>query len=887
MHQPVPSPSALSSPSTSLVAKSGAGGKYSYGADYVVERSPLNTRFNEHEMQPNPRRRSFVSGAAVGSPTATTKPSINKRKRLWMVLSIVGSILVGLIIFLAVFLTRRKNTSSSTNEGGAGAGPGGNFSTPNALPISQIPKPLFYAGANTTFVPGSSNVGAYRLARGTGGSSGVVAIHLGLMRDTSKVLMLDRWDIHRTQADFPDGTPVWAVEYDYTTDTYRPLKLVSNMFCAGGMLLPDSRLMVIGGSENFTDLGGIEDGMKSIRLFGPSGSPGNFGNAQLIDNPSNPKLQLASKRWYPSVVMLPEGRLLAIGGSIAGVSFTFPSNNTGTMELLPPLSPSSSPSENLIPLQFLWDTLPANLYPTTALLPSGRIFISAADRSTLLDPTQKYSALKTVLVRGTDGLCWGFPAPTQPVATTTTETTTTSLPTSLPVIVTSTPTPPSTPDGTRLPLSPCLAPASFNQNRTADSLQTFSFFATKLPQYYMTEPGDGVLFLTGSKLCVSVEEGGSVVLRRCNYGDSRQILRVVGGRILHVESGRCLGVGSGGVGVGDCTSSQTLTTLIDTSVYFEFPKLPGGPFRSYPLTGFGLLLPLDPFDNHDPAIMICGGSESLDPAQPWRESTENRALTSCGVIRPERPDADWEMEEMPTGRTLADLLHLPDGTVLLVNGARKGMAGWDLGRDPNYQAHLYVPTAPRGQRWHVLSSNTIPRLYHSTAQLLPDGRVMIAGSAPNSPTDLNFPKAFENEYRIEYYHPHYLSLDPSRHPRPEIASYPEGPWGYNLTYSIRINLPPSTSTVKPVVRFNLIQSGFRTHSTSFAQRLVWLIGTEAPADLLVRGGSDVEFVVGTPGDTVLPPGWYLLYCVVNGVPGVGKWVQVGGDPARVGEYYDV
>ncbi|KAI8850738.1 hypothetical protein BC829DRAFT_148254 [Chytridium lagenaria] len=221
--------------------------------------------------------------------------------------------------------------------------------------------------------------------------------------------------------------------------------------------------------------------------------------------------------------------------------------------------------------------------------------------------------------------------------------------------------------------------------------------------------------------------------------------------------GGVLGTGDGGVTVGDCTSTSTSITLIDTSVYFEYPILPGGPFRNYPLTGFSLLLPLDPYDNYDPTVLICGGSQPINPSIPFVESEFNNALTSCGLIRPDQPNAQWEMDTMPTPRMLADLVHLPDGTILLLNGAKKGMAGWDLGRDPNFSAHLYIPNRPLGQRWHVLNNSTVPRLYHSVAQLLPDGRVMVAGSAPNSPTQLDYPKQFNNEYRVEYYHPHYLS----------------------------------------------------------------------------------------------------------------------------------
>ena len=104
--------------------------------------------------------------------------------------------------------------------------------------------------------------------------------------------MLSRWDYHGTQATLRNGNPAWSTEYDYTTDTFRTLTLVSNVFCVGGALLPDARLITVGGAENYTDLGGLENGEQNFRYIRPSGSTGSFGNADWVDEPSNPDLTL-------------------------------------------------------------------------------------------------------------------------------------------------------------------------------------------------------------------------------------------------------------------------------------------------------------------------------------------------------------------------------------------------------------------------------------------------------------------------------------------------------------------------------------------------------------------------------------------------------------------
>ncbi|KAJ3116629.1 hypothetical protein HDU96_009184 [Phlyctochytrium bullatum] len=906
------------------------------------------------------------------------------RKRLLCILLIaaLGVLLLGAAI-LAIVLTvgRRaanRNTSDTSNQSnGDGSSSSGSDATPvngdppipSATPFPNLPalaasdslikgtampRPVGMAGARIVFdaaaaaalaaanngtgpasaVPANVNIGEYRLARGDGGSSGAVAIHLGHVKGTSHVAMVQRWDFKGTQATLPGtSNPAWSTEYDYTTDTFRPLKLRSNVFCGGGMLAPDGRLMVVGGAENYTELGGLEDGMRAVRFLAPAGAPGKWGSSDWIDDPSNPRIQLNSKRWYPSVVMLPEGRMLLIGGTIVAVAFTSPPNNTGTLEFLPPLRTNyTDPSQGLIPLQFLWDTLPANLYPTTAVLPSGRLFIHASDRATLMDPATSYRALRTFFLRATAP---GAVAAVQAAAgaagvnVTAAAVTACVVPDPAAGIRDATRSEASGTVVGRMVVEACDPPTVFNQNATADHEQTFAFWGNPAPspgdrtgaagvgQFAVRDayPGAGFLVHTLTRLCFAVVSGTGgttargVGMKRCVAEDPDVVFDVRGRGVRHVATDLCVTVGTGGaVGLGACGTAGAGIEMVDTSVYFEFPRLPGGPNRNYPWTGTGLLLPLDPFDNYDPAVMICGGAVHPEGLQAV-ETNQAIALPTCGTIRPERPQANWTMELMPSPRVLGDLVHLPDGTVLMLNGAKRGMAGWDLGRDPNLQAHLYNPRGPVGGRWSVLNSTTVPRMYHSTALLLPDGRVMVAGSSPNSPTDRNWSRMYENEFRVEYFYPPYLTQrGENPRPRPVIAEMgwkaDTEPWSYNHTYSVRVGVrdPSATRThgVKvfsrdelvarsrstgaqgsgPVLRFNLVQTGFRTHSTAFGDRLVWLL------DVVPEGSAEGEVVLAAPPSAaVAPPGWYLLHAVLDGVPSEGRWVQVGGDPAGVGEFY--
>jgi hypothetical protein len=77
---------------------------------------------------------------------------------------------------------------------------------------------------------------------------------------------------------------------------------------------------------------------------------------------------------------------------------------------------------------------------------------------------------------------------------------------------------------------------------------------------------------------------------------------------------------------------------------------------------------------------------------------------------------------------------------------------------PAYEALLYDPAKPLGQRWSTLASSSIARLYHSVALLLLDGTIIVAGSNPVEMPKLQ-PDAvdpFVTEFRVESYVPPYL-----------------------------------------------------------------------------------------------------------------------------------
>ncbi|KAJ3100067.1 hypothetical protein HDU97_002503 [Phlyctochytrium planicorne] len=832
-------------------------------------------------------------------------------------------------------------------------------------------------GSKTVYSEG--NIGMYvipKLPDGSNATSGVTAIHAGVMVGTNKVVFVERWDIHGTAVKAGNIT-AWSTEYDIETNTFRPLSLLSNVFCGAGALLPDGRLMVIGGAEAHDSMMGpngrvpaILDGEKAVRFIKPSTSPtGTFGKEDWLDIPNADKVSLLEERWYPTVLSLPDGRVIIIGGTNQGVQFNSNASfNVPSVEFLP------KPSDTSPILPFLRDTLPVNLYGVSAVMPSGHIFLFLSNRSTLLDPSDTYTELNHFVLGIEDPVKEGDTAKTcisvtsSSVWSAMTKSANVSVPTAI------------NDDDDTVPVSQeklqsalgtsVVTCTASDSNSPAWRSQLFSFFrryhdvavsnTTQIPFQKA-----GIIFNAFSRMCLAAMKtnaGYHAGFLPCDRDDFHQLFEISSnpdGRTVFIKSVLqkvgCLssaGITGPTIHFATCKKDSKQTQIESQSFsrvvisayvqggYFEYPQLAPGPFRSYPLTGFGAMLPLDPSQSYEPTMIVCGGSDNLSmqnasgKINPIFESAYARALDSCGTIRPERPSEDWkgEKDPMPTGgRVMGDFVLLPDGTALVVNGAGAGMAGWDKGRNPQTTALLYLPNNDDGDKWRVLNSTTIARLYHSVAFLLPDGRVMIGGSAPNAASETIVGAAFQNEVTVEYYIPHYLMHPdgaPSRRPAiilpqnlsktstkaSELTGWRE-PWQYNTSraFTIRIPKDKEDAASDPVrLQFSLLHTGFRTHSTGMSERHIWLRSllitdvmiaptlnmTERPGTkrgnsgaLVTRQSSendeyvDVKVAVESPWmPTVAPPSWYMLFAVLDGIPSIARWVQIGSDPAGMGVY---
>lgn len=129
---------------------------------------------------------------------------------------------------------------------------------------------------------------------------------------------------------------------------------------------------------------------------------------------------------------------------------------------------------------------------------------------------------------------------------------------------------------------------------------------------------------------------------------------------------------------------------------------------------------------------------------------------------------------------------------MIMNGGQQGFAGFGLGNDPNLNALLYDPTKPVNQRISILGNTIVARLYHSEATLLPDGRVLVSGSDPETYYP-NGSYVYPEEMRVEVYIPPYLNQG-FKQPTFTIT---ETDWALGGQYTIGVTLfQGTTSTMR-------------------------------------------------------------------------------------------
>ena len=309
----------------------------------------------------------------------------------------------------------------------------------------------------------------------------------------------------------------------------------------------------------------------------------------------------------------------------------------------------------------------------------------------------------------------------------------------------------------------------------------------------------------------------------------------------------------GGIFVGYYNEARILDPVTFNTVR-TLPPIPGNvnnpsAGRTYPLEGSAMIMPQKAPYTDPLTMLICGGS-TIGPSTV----TDN-----CVSIQPENTASTWTIERMPSQRVMPCMAALPDGTYLIANGAKKGVAGFGLAEDPNLNAVLYDPSKPVNQRMSIMANTTVARLYHSEAITLQDGRVLISGSDPQDGKN-------PEEYRVEVFEPPYVL---SGLPRPAFTITNKD-WSYGQQVTITVTAGSTTG-----MRASLLGAVSSTHGNSMGQRTIF------PA---FSCSGNTCTITAPPNNKISPPGWHQLFILAGPTPSISTWVRIGGDPAKIGNW---
>nr|CAD1832647.1 unnamed protein product [Ananas comosus var. bracteatus] len=285
-----------------------------------------------------------------------------------------------------------------------------------------------------------------------------------------------------------------------------------------------------------------------------------------------------------------------------------------------------------------------------------------------------------------------------------------------------------------------------------------------------------------------------------------------------------------------------------------------------------VLLPIEP-PGTEAEVLVCGGAPVGSYLQAKNGGRFVGALPTCGRIRITDASPSWATETMPAARVMGDMVLLPSGEVLIINGAAAGTAGWELGRNPVYAPVVYRPDSPAASRsrcrarrvsrgcttrrqccsataacWSAAATRTSTT---TSPRRLPDGaqpRRFLAG----------LPLRREFKFPAENYHdtaPLALAYGEQFTLRFTVAAIKGGGRGDNGG-----------------VRVTMVAPGFATHSFSMNQRLLVLETKRATA---VVGDGEYEVSVAAPkSGNLAPPGYYMLFVVNGGIPSEGIWAHI-------------
>ena len=228
----------------------------------------------------------------------------------------------------------------------------------------------------------------------------------------------------------------------------------------------------------------------------------------------------------------------------------------------------------------------------------------------------------------------------------------------------------------------------------------------------------------------------------------------------------------------------------------------------------------------------------------------NPVVNTAEVIDLNAATPAWSsVGNMASARRQMNATILPDGKVFVTGGTT------NANNEPAGQVLSSEMWSPATGNFTTMASAQTPRLYHSTAILLPDGRVISAGGGRPG-----------TEYKnAEIYSPPYLFVSGGgAATRPTIDSHLSK--GTRPGSTIFVTTPDAAN----ISDVTLIALSSVTHTRNMNQRFNRLSFTQG------MGGLNVTL---PSSSNSIPPGYYMLFVLNNGVPSVAAIVNVNSSNA--------
>ncbi len=245
----------------------------------------------------------------------------------------------------------------------------------------------------------------------------------------------------------------------------------------------------------------------------------------------------------------------------------------------------------------------------------------------------------------------------------------------------------------------------------------------------------------------------------------------------------------------------------------------------------------------DNKVLIMGGG-GADPSTLPSKTAE---MIDLNISPPTWSSAG----DMNFRRRYLNATRLSDGKVLVTGGTSS--SGFNDATEAVRAAEIWDPET--GHWSGPLASMKYKRVYHSTAVLLPDGRVLAGGGGRPAPA------GEPNRYDVEFYSPPYLfKSDGSPAMQPRIMSVSPSSVGYGQQFSV------TTPDAAGITEVTLVRLSAVTHAFNQNQRINRLSFTQETGALRVIAPSNPNFA---------PPGHYMLFILDSlGVPAVATIMQL-------------